>query len=92
VPDEEIGIKVIGVRPGEKLSEELVGADEEAASSSTEGILQVKALRSPRLARLRDQIDEIERLARGGDRPGVLRMLQTIVPTYRRALEGFDQG
>ena len=92
VPDEEIAIKVVGVRPGEKLSEELVGADEEALPSSVDGILQVKPRRSRELALLRGQIGELERLARGGHTADVLRMLQTIVPTYRPSLESYDRG
>ena len=92
VPDEEIAIKVIGVRPGEKLSEELVGADEEAVPSSVGGILQVKPRRWRELALLREQISELERLARGGHTAEVLRMLQTVVPTYRPSLESYDRG
>jgi len=92
VPDEEIAIKVIGVRPGEKLSEELVGADEEAVPSSVGGILQVKPRRWRELALLRDQIGELERLARGGHTADVLRMLQIVVPTYRPSLESYDRG
>lgn len=92
VPDDEIAIKVIGVRPGEKLSEELVGADEEAAPSSVGGILQVKPRRWRELAFLRGQIGELERLARGGHTAEVLRMLQTVVPTYRPSLESYGRG
>ena len=92
VPDEEIAIKIIGPRPGEKLSEELVGADEEAVPSSVGGILQVKPRRAHELALLRGEIGELERLARRGDTGGVLRMLQALVPTYRPSLESYDRG
>jgi FlaA1/EpsC-like NDP-sugar epimerase len=92
VPDEEIAIKVVGMRPGEKLSEELVGADEEAVPSCVDGILQVKPRRPRELALLRSQIGDLERLARGGDSAGVLRMLQAIVPTYRRSPESYDRS
>ena len=90
VPDEEIAIKVVGIRPGEKLSEELVGADEEAMPSWVAGILQVKPLRPSGLALLLEHIGEVERLARDGDTSAVLKMLQTIVPTYARVSEGCD--
>ena len=90
LPDDEIAIKVIGIRPGEKLSEELVGADEEAVPSGVDGILQVKPLRPSGLALLLEHIGEVERLARDGDTSAVLKMLQTIVPTYARVSEGCD--
>jgi FlaA1/EpsC-like NDP-sugar epimerase len=92
VPDEEIAIKVIGVRPGEKLAEDLVGADEEEVASSVDGVVQVKPRRGRELAFLRDQLDELERLARRGDTTRVLRMLQTIVPTYRPSPESHHRG
>jgi FlaA1/EpsC-like NDP-sugar epimerase len=92
VPDEEIAIKVTGVRPGEKLAEDVVGADEEAVPSCVDGIVQVKPRRGRELAFLRDQLDELERLARRGDTTRVLRMLQTIVPTYRPSLESHHRG
>jgi FlaA1/EpsC-like NDP-sugar epimerase len=92
LPDEEIAIKVIGIRPGEKLSEELVGADEQAVPSPVDGILQVQPLRSPELSHLRGQIGELECLAEQGDVAAVLKMLQTIVPTYGQAPEDGGRG
>ena len=91
VPDEEIAIRIIGMRPGEKLSEELVGADEEAVPSSVDGILQVKPRQVCELALLHEQVCEVERRAREGDTPAVLKLLQTIAPTYGRATEDCER-
>jgi FlaA1/EpsC-like NDP-sugar epimerase len=47
VPEEDIKIEFTGVRPGEKLYEQLVGNDEEIGVGTAENILQVRRLRPP---------------------------------------------
>lgn len=83
VPDEEIPIVFTGLRPGEKLFEELVGDDERSEPSGVEKILRVRTATLARLDRLSVQIAELERLAFDGDIAGTLRQLGYIVPTFQ---------
>jgi FlaA1/EpsC-like NDP-sugar epimerase len=83
VPEEEISIKFIGLRPGEKLFEELVGADETAAPSSISKILQVRSDETPHSYDFPKQIEELEWVASLGDRDSVLKRLSELVPSYR---------
>jgi FlaA1/EpsC-like NDP-sugar epimerase len=85
VPEEEIPIVFTGLRPGEKLFEELVGDNERASPSGVENILQVSPNASPRLDLLSFEIAELERLAREGDESATLRQLSKIVSSFHGA-------
>ena len=67
IPDKEIPIVFSGLRPGEKLFEELVGCDERAEPSSVEKVLRVRSNTPPSIFALSAQITELERLAMDGD-------------------------
>ena len=80
-PDEDIEIKFIGLRLGEKLYEELV-ADGEGIHPT--GHQKIMAIRGParRLEWLGSRIDELLACAEGRDADGIRRELQEIVPEY----------
>jgi FlaA1/EpsC-like NDP-sugar epimerase len=90
VPEEEIPIVFTGLRPGEKLYEELIGVDEQMEPSGVEGILRVHPAWRPRLRTLTEQIDELERLAGQGATRDIVELLGEIVPTFRPGA-GFAQ-
>jgi len=83
IPEKEIPIAVIGLRPGEKLYEELVGEGETAEPSSTPKILRVQAAPRPDLqGRLLAAVDELEQAAMAGDREQMMRRLSGLVPNF----------
>jgi len=80
---DEIPIIFIGIRPGEKLYEELVGADEAVHSSDVEQILQVEPKNVCEGAALEEQIAELELFVGKNDAKAVIEKLCEVVPTYR---------
>ena len=80
VPGEDIQIEFTGLRPGEKLSEDLIGYDETPDHSRTEKILKVRGPRVP-IARLAFQITALEDLALRGRTAQVLGLLQEMLPS-----------
>jgi FlaA1/EpsC-like NDP-sugar epimerase len=81
VPDEEIPIVFTGLRPGEKLEEELMTAEEAARSRVIDSALRAISVAAPPAATMQ-QVAELETLAWQGDRHGVIRLLEALVPTY----------
>jgi len=91
-PDVEIPITYIGLRPGEKLSEELVASDEAIEASSVAGIHRVRAAQTPDYATLEEALLMLEGRAERGDSKAVLQLLGTLVPTFRQSFECESAG
>ncbi len=83
VPEEDIPIQVVGLRPGEKLREELVGMDEMLVPSEVEKISRVQSGWLADLRSLSDKIDEMEKMALKGHSRRALSLLYETVPTFR---------
>jgi FlaA1/EpsC-like NDP-sugar epimerase len=83
VPDEEIPIVFVGLRPGEKLCEELVEMDEMVEPSGIAQISRVRAGWLPESEALAQQLTIIERLALQGEARAVLDLLCKVIPTFR---------
>jgi FlaA1/EpsC-like NDP-sugar epimerase len=81
-PDVDIKMKIIGLRPGEKLHEELVGKDEKVQSTSHEKIMSIKSNNEVNGEELRKRIEELERLAVSEDVEGVVRKIKEIEPEF----------
>jgi len=85
IPEEEIPIKFVGLRPGEKLREELTAVDETLEPSEIEKIHKVRSgwLADPEC--LEREISRLEKLAIDGRSSQVIELLCNIVPTFRPA-------
>jgi FlaA1/EpsC-like NDP-sugar epimerase len=81
VPEDEIPIVITGLRPGEKLDEELMTGQEERSSHKRGEMIRVITTPPPS-PDLMEQVTHLLALAQEGDREGVRAALRAIVPTY----------
>jgi O-antigen biosynthesis protein WbqV len=80
-PDIDIGIRFTGLRPGEKLFEELFHGAERPEPTGHEGLLMAR----PRLSDLRlvtGALRELELAATAGDLSGAMAVLGRMVPEF----------
>jgi FlaA1/EpsC-like NDP-sugar epimerase len=80
-PDEDIAISFTGLRPGEKLHEELVAAEEEIAPSRHDRIKVLQGSRIPPRPEL--WLARLEECVATADVAGAVRLLKELVPAYR---------
>jgi FlaA1/EpsC-like NDP-sugar epimerase len=91
VPDEEIPIVFTGLRPGEKLEEELMTAEEAARSQVVHPAIRAISVPAPSALTMR-RVADLEGLAWDGDRAGVVTLLETLAPTYAASRPEADSG
>lgn len=80
-PDRDIEIQFSGIRPGEKLFEEMFHASEEFVPTSADGIL----LAAPRFAdidAIKQELLALESICRAGDEAGAKQVLHRLVPEF----------
>ena len=82
VPDRDIAISFIGLRPGEKLHEELTTSDETLGPSGVEKILRVQRKDNVDPEWFADNLEFLIQKATLGQHVDVIRQLQRIVPTF----------
>ena len=90
VPGKEIPIRVIGLRPGEKLEEELTGEGEITQPSTIDKILRIHSNIPLNLSVFREKELVLEAAAHVDNVKWVLEQLQEIVPTFRSSNSGYD--
>jgi FlaA1/EpsC-like NDP-sugar epimerase len=79
---EDVGIEFVGVRPGEKLFEEL-SLQEEGIQKTTHPRIYVGRLAARDWDEINREIEELKDVALRGDTPRLLALLAQIVPEYR---------
>ncbi len=83
VPDKDVMINFVGLRPGEKLHEELVGPGETVQTAGADKILKIRSAFHVDSAALMDRIVEMEKLAISGGSKALLEILCEIVPNFQ---------
>jgi len=83
IPEKEIRIVYTGLRPGEKLFEELL-TEEEEQSVQVRNLINVVAKSPPPPHDLAKRLRTLHELSQSGDRERLLGAIQVLVPTYRR--------
>ncbi len=90
-PDKDVEIAYTGLRPGEKLNEELFHDNEPMLQTPHPGLL-LATPRTSNLELLRRGLDELGERAAGRDREQVLATLRRLVPEYRETFKGQAAG
>jgi FlaA1/EpsC-like NDP-sugar epimerase len=81
-PDEDIEIKYIGLRPGEKLFEELITEGEGIRETNHEEIMVLHGDNHFSMEKMNNHIKKLVTLAQAADAKGIKEELKRIVPEY----------
>ena len=81
-PDQDIEIRITGLRPGERLAEDLFHEMETLGRTDVDGI-RLAAPRAADQAFLARAIDTLRESAETGDVPRVLKLLQQFIPEFK---------
>jgi FlaA1/EpsC-like NDP-sugar epimerase len=88
--ERDIEIKYTGLRPGEKLYEELLNTDENTLPTHHPKILIAK-VNSPSFAYMESQILEIKRLLKEGDNNNLVALIKEVIPEYKSNNSVFEK-
>ena len=86
-PDKEIDILYTGVRPGEKMYEELVCADERQGKTTHPKIFKISNMHVNNSDIADEKIEELKNLSVRMDYEAIYQLLSEIVPNYRADFE-----
>ncbi len=84
----DIELEFVGLRPGEKLVEELYFAEEQPTATTHEAVRRIVRSDWATPPGLRDAVAELADLASRGDRHGIIASLKRVVPEYQPSRPG----
>ncbi len=90
IPGKDIPIRFVGLRPGEKLYEELVGEGEVAVGSSLDKILQIRTTNQLNFEEFRGKLAALEAASYRDETNTVLDRLKDIVPMFQACASGAE--
>ncbi len=83
-PDSEIPIVFTNIRPGEKLFEEVLSAEEGAEPTEYEKIFKARSLKEGKAVILMEKINHLIQVSTQNDKKGeIIKLLKELVPTYK---------
>jgi FlaA1/EpsC-like NDP-sugar epimerase len=80
-PDKEIPITFIGPRPGEKLFEEILTAEEGTFATKYQKILIAK-LKEPEEEKLKKGLEELKTAIQKGEKNEIIKIFKGLIPSY----------
>jgi len=83
IPDQDIKIVYTGLRPGEKMYEELFDCDEHVEPTAHDKIKRAVSQAATGPGELDRHLREMEKLTQGGDQEAIMRKLKEMVKTYQ---------
>ena len=89
VPDKDIKIEYSGLRPGEKLYEEVLSTKENTIPTNHNRIMIAK-VREYDYEQAKSMADELERLSREVDIPDMVRLMKRTVPEFKSKNSRFE--
>ena len=89
VPDKDIKIEYSGLRPGEKLYEEVLSTKENTIPTNHNRIMIAK-VREYDYEQAKSMADELERLSREVDIPDMVRLMKRTVPEFKSRNSRFE--
>lgn len=91
-PGKDIPIRFVGLRPGEKLYEELVGEGEIAVQSSLEKILQIRTICRLDFEEFREKLSALEAASYRDETSVLLERLKEIVPMFQACVSDSESS
>ncbi|NGZ11891.1 MAG: NAD-dependent epimerase/dehydratase family protein [Nitrospira sp. LK70] len=92
IPGKDIPIQFVGLRPGEKLYEELVGEGEIAVRSSLEKVLQIRTISQLDFEEFREKLSALEAASNRDETSVLLERLKEIVPMFHACVSDTESS